>query len=83
MNMTTTLNVDDFEFSSCDLVERLKRGEDLILCEMGEPIAKVTPMPTRSMTTKPVGEPRPAPGLFSDQIIVCDGFFDESVSWNL
>lgn len=64
-------NVNLYEFKShfSEYARRVKEGETVILCERNVPIAELRPI------SKANREPRPAPGLFRDEISVGDEFF--------
>lgn len=65
-------NVNLYEFKThfSEYARRVKEGETVILCERNVPIAEVRPIAKR------MREPRPAPGLFRDEILVGADFFD-------
>ena len=65
-------NVNLYEFKThfSEYARRVKEGETVILCERNVPIAEVRPI------AKAKREPRPAPGLFRDDISVGADFFD-------
>jgi len=65
-------NVNLYEFKShfSDYARRVKEGETVILCERNVPIAEIRPI------AKVNREPRPAPGLYREQISVEEAFFN-------
>jgi antitoxin (DNA-binding transcriptional repressor) of toxin-antitoxin stability system len=65
-------NVNLYEFKShfSEYARRVKEGETVILCERNVPIAEIRPI------SKKHHEPRPAPGLYREQISVGEGFFN-------
>lgn len=65
-------NVNLYEFKThfSEYARRVKEGETVILCERNVPIAEVRPIAKR------IREPRPAPGLFREEISVGADFFD-------
>lgn len=64
-------NVNLYEFKShfSEYARRVKEGETVILCERNVPIAEIRPISQHNR------EPRPAPGLYREQISVEVGFF--------
>jgi antitoxin (DNA-binding transcriptional repressor) of toxin-antitoxin stability system len=64
-------NVNLYEFKShfSEYARRVKEGETVILCERNVPIAEIRPIARANR------EPRPAPGLYREQISVGDDFF--------
>lgn len=65
-------NVNLYEFKShfSEYARRVKEGETVILCERNVPIAELRPI------SKATRAPRPAPGLFREEITVGESFFD-------
>lgn len=65
-----TVNLYEFKSHFSEYARRVKEGETVILCERNVPIAEVRPI-SRARNVL-----RPAPGLFKDQIVVDEAFFD-------
>lgn len=63
------VNLYEFKSHFSEYARRVKEGETVILCERNVPIAEIRPI------AKTHREPRPAPGLYREQITVGEAFF--------
>jgi len=65
----TRLNIHEAKTHLSRYLERVERGETIVLCRRNVPIAEIRPLPL------PRGE-LPAPGLWKGEIEVPDSFFE-------
>jgi prevent-host-death family protein len=68
----TLVNVHEAKTHLSRLLERVSRGEEIIICKAGEPVAKLVPLPK-------LKEPR-KPGILKGQIWMADDWDSEEVN---
>ena len=61
--MGETINIHDAKTHLSRLVERVERGEELVIARGGRPVARLVPLETRT-------QPRRL-GIWKDQIWIC------------
>jgi antitoxin (DNA-binding transcriptional repressor) of toxin-antitoxin stability system len=66
----TTVNLHDFKSHLSTYTCKVKAGETVIVCERNVPIAELRALSNRTKSS------RPAPGLFRDQLVVTEAFFE-------
>ncbi len=63
------LNIHEAKTHLSRYLEKLKKGETIVLCKRNEPIAEIRPLPVRSHRKRPIG-------LAKGQLSIPKGFFD-------
>ncbi len=63
------LNIHEAKTHLSRYLERVERGETIVLCRRNVPIAEIRPLP-------PARDEVPQPGLWKDEIEVPEAFFD-------
>jgi prevent-host-death family protein len=64
--MAVQMDIQDVGAHLADLMERVRRGEEITIAEAGQPVAKLVPV-TREARQR-------AFGLFKDQVWIADDF---------
>ena len=63
------LNIHEAKTHLSRYLEKLKKGETILLCKRNEPIAEIRPLPERSNRKRPIG-------LAKGQLTIHKEFFD-------
>ena len=63
------LNIHEAKTHLSRYLEKLKKGETIILCKRNEPIAEIRPLPVHSNRKRPIG-------LAKGQLTIPKEFFD-------
>jgi len=75
--MTATVNIHEAKTHLTELIERVRLGEEIVIAEAGEPLARL--VPEKSQTPRQPGgarrEPR-RPGSAKGQFVIHDDFDD-------
>jgi prevent-host-death family protein len=69
-----TVNVHEAKTHLSRLLERVKRGEEIVIARSGRPVARLVPL-------EPIERRRPL-GLDKDRLWIADDF-DEAVPWQV
>jgi antitoxin (DNA-binding transcriptional repressor) of toxin-antitoxin stability system len=64
------LNVHEAKTHLSKYLDRIQKGETVILCRRNEPIAEIRPLPPRRQEKRPLGE-----GIGT--VVIEDGFFED------
>ncbi len=63
------LNIHEAKTHLSRYLERLKKGETILLCKRNEPIAEIRPLPAHPQRKRPIG-------LAKGQLKISQDFFD-------
>ena len=63
------LNIHEAKTHLSRYLEKLKKGETILLCKRNEPIAEIRPLPTQPTRKRPIG-------LAKGRLIIPKKFFD-------
>ncbi len=65
--MSITVNIHEAKTQLSRLIQRALSGEEVIIARDGQPVVKLTPLPSQ-------GQARPAPGIDAGKVLMAPDF---------